>query len=151
MGKCFHFHVKEVSELSSTKYLHAVLASNIISIIIDSGITVCMSYWILKESRGSYGSGTLIVRLITLTVNSGFWTAAATLASLITYFVASPLVYGAVTYMMSPLYCIVVLANLNAREDIRDAQGSNIVFGSNIGFEVSYAFKIACRIFTISF
>ncbi|KAE9403042.1 hypothetical protein BT96DRAFT_512356 [Gymnopus androsaceus JB14] len=139
----FNFHAKETSELGSTTYLHPVLASNIISVIIDSGITVCMSYWILKESRGTYGSGALIVRLITLTVNSGFWTAAVTLASLIAYFVASPLVYGAVSYMMSPLYCNVVLANLNAREYIRDAQGSNIVFGSNIGFETSLGVRTA--------
>ncbi|KAE9384562.1 hypothetical protein BT96DRAFT_644745 [Gymnopus androsaceus JB14] len=111
------------------------VASNALPVAIDSGLSICMVYWLVKESKGAIGSHAIVVRLITLTINSGFWTASVALAALITSVVTQVQIYGAVYYVLCSLYCNTVLANLNAREFIRSAQKSEIVFGSNLRFE----------------
>ncbi|KAJ7584635.1 hypothetical protein C8J56DRAFT_893281 [Mycena floridula] len=91
----------------------------------DTGLAACMTYWLVKESRGTQGSShDMVVRLVTLTINSGFWTASVALAALVTSIVSEVQTYGAVYYILCALYCNTVLANLNARGYIRGSQRS---------------------------
>ncbi|KAF9066045.1 hypothetical protein BDP27DRAFT_1424195 [Rhodocollybia butyracea] len=119
------------------------VAFNALPVAIDAGLAACMTYWLYKESKGAVGSHAMIVRLITLTINSGFWTASVALAALVGSLVGSAQTFATIYYLLCPLYCNTVLANLNAREYIRDGQRSEIVLGSNLRFETAPRSTIA--------
>jgi hypothetical protein len=108
-----------------------------------------------------HSSHDIATKLVTLTINSGFWTASVALAALITVYnfskctrcgpqivqsiVCEVQVYGAVYYILCPLYCNTVIANLNARQYVRDKFRSEFNMGSALRFEVSLAnFALLC-------
>ncbi|KAF9064748.1 hypothetical protein BDP27DRAFT_1425510 [Rhodocollybia butyracea] len=140
----FSFTTHDNQQLTSKFFIHTTIACNALPVAIDAGIDACMTYWLLKESKGAAGSHAMIVRLITLTINSGFWTVA--LAALVASIVSSAKTYGAINNLLCSLYCNVVLANLNAREYIRDAQRSEIVLGSDLRFEPAPHSSIAAGV-----
>ncbi|KAF9066075.1 hypothetical protein BDP27DRAFT_1449926 [Rhodocollybia butyracea] len=140
------FIATSVEQLTSKAFLTPAIPSNAFPVAIDAGLAVCMTYWLLKESKGAPGSHAMIVRLITLTINSGFWTASVALAALIASIVANLQTYGSIYYLLCSLYCNTILANLNAREYIRDAQRSEILLGSNLRFEAAPRSSIAAGV-----
>ncbi|KAF9056840.1 hypothetical protein BDP27DRAFT_1454345 [Rhodocollybia butyracea] len=142
----FSFTATNVQQLAAKSFLTPAIPSNAFPVAIDAGLAACMTYWLLKESKGAVGSHAMIVRLITLTINSGFWTASVALAALVGSVVGSAETYGTIYYLLCSLYCNTVLANLNAREYIRDAQKSEIVLGSNLRFEAAPRSTIAAGV-----
>ncbi|KAF9066033.1 hypothetical protein BDP27DRAFT_1424182 [Rhodocollybia butyracea] len=132
------FTTTNIQQLTNRSFINPTIASNAFPVAIDAGIAACMAYWLFKESKGAATrSHAMIVRLITLTINSGFWTASVAFAVLVGSIVGSPQTYGIIYYLLCPLYCNTVLANLNAREYIRNTQRSDTVFTSDIRFEVA--------------
>ncbi|KAF9467767.1 hypothetical protein BDZ94DRAFT_1232710 [Collybia nuda] len=137
----YAYHAPTIEQfLNSSKFHTAAIISNAFPVVIDTGLAVCMTYWLIKESRSARGSHDMIVRLITLTINSGFWTASVALGALITSIVSDVQTYGAVYYVLCALYCNTFLANLNARGYIRrsDASKSNMIIGSGLRFETRH-------------
>ncbi|KAF9066071.1 hypothetical protein BDP27DRAFT_1424215 [Rhodocollybia butyracea] len=134
-------------QLKAKSFISPTIASNAFPVAIDAGIAACMTYWLFKESKGITGSHVMIVRLITLTINSGFWTASVALAVFVGSIVGSDEIYGTIYYLLGPLYCNTVLANLNAREYLRAAQESEeIAFRSNLNFEAAAHSTIATSV-----
>ncbi|KAF9073878.1 hypothetical protein BDP27DRAFT_1400091, partial [Rhodocollybia butyracea] len=131
------FNTTNNQRLTAKSFVNPTIACNAFPVAIDAGLAACMTYWLLKESKGAAGSHAMIVRLITLTINSGFWTASVALAALVASIVSNIEMYGTIYYLLCPLYYNTVLANLNAREYIRDAHRSEIILGSNLGFEAA--------------
>ncbi|KAF9066074.1 hypothetical protein BDP27DRAFT_1404557 [Rhodocollybia butyracea] len=140
------FTTNNNQHLTAKTFINPTIASNAFPVAIDAGIAACMTYWLFKESKGAAGSHEMVVRLITLTINSGFWTASVALASLVASIAGSAQTYGTIYYLLCPLYCNTVLANLNAREYIRDAQRSEIVLGSNLRFEAAPRSTVAAGV-----
>ncbi|KAF9065429.1 hypothetical protein BDP27DRAFT_1332050 [Rhodocollybia butyracea] len=132
------FTTHNAQEFTAKSFINTSIASNSLPVAIDAGIATCMAYWLFKESKGAAGgSHAMIVRLITFTIISGFWTASVALAALVASIVSSVLTYGAISQLLCALYCNIVLANLNARDYLRDTQRSEIVLGSNVRFEAA--------------
>ncbi|KAF9066038.1 hypothetical protein BDP27DRAFT_1054529 [Rhodocollybia butyracea] len=132
------FTTTNVQELTTKSFINPTIASNAFPVVIDAGIAACMAYWLFKEAKGAARSHVMIVRLITLTINSGFWTASVALVVLVGSIVGNlAQTYGTIYYLLCPLYCNTVLANLNAREYIRNTQRSETVFVSNRRYEAA--------------
>ncbi|KAJ6498103.1 hypothetical protein C8R47DRAFT_1112826 [Mycena vitilis] len=79
--------------------------------------------WMLWTSRGGpyfHSTDQMLARLSVLVVNTGVWTALVALFIIITM-VAWPTVqiYVSLYFILCPLYCNTLLANLNARQFIR--------------------------------
>ncbi|KAJ6620260.1 hypothetical protein B0H10DRAFT_2022003 [Mycena sp. CBHHK59/15] len=79
--------------------------------------------WMLWTSRGGqYFQSTdqMLARLSVLVVNTGLWTALVALFIIITMVVWPAIqIYVSLYFVLCPLYCNTLLANLNAREFVR--------------------------------
>ncbi|KAF9077120.1 hypothetical protein BDP27DRAFT_1311850 [Rhodocollybia butyracea] len=113
-----NFTATSVQQLAAKSFLTPAILCNAFPVASDAGLAACMTYWLLKESKGATGYPSVA------------------LAALVGSVVGSAETYGTIYYLLCSLYCNTVLANLNAREYIRDAQKSEIVIGSNLRFEV---------------
>ncbi|KAJ6569448.1 hypothetical protein B0H19DRAFT_1135515 [Mycena capillaripes] len=79
--------------------------------------------WMLWTSRGGpYFASTnqMLARLAVLVINTGIWTALVALFIIITMVVWPTIqIYVSLYFVLCPLYCNTLLANLNAREYVR--------------------------------
>ncbi|THU91396.1 hypothetical protein K435DRAFT_968222 [Dendrothele bispora CBS 962.96] len=85
---------------------------------------------------GFHSSKKTLDRMTVLTINTGVWTAIVSLLTMI-LLVALPEdpAFTAVSFLMGPLYCNTLLANLNSRGYLRSADGdsSDVVFNHTFG------------------
>ncbi|KAF8841082.1 hypothetical protein BDN67DRAFT_1047481 [Paxillus ammoniavirescens] len=89
-----------------------------VDITIASGLV-----YLLYRSREQAlrGSRTVIQKLVILTINTGVWTALFAIFTFVTIIAfKDTLIYAALYFPLCPLYCNTVLANLNARELLKN-------------------------------
>ncbi|KIJ67376.1 hypothetical protein HYDPIDRAFT_25836 [Hydnomerulius pinastri MD-312] len=86
-----------------------------IDITISAGLV-----YLLWKSRQDAQMRTVIQKLLILSINTGMWTALFAIVAVIAMLVfKNTFIYAAVYFPLCPLYCNTVLANLNAREVIK--------------------------------
>ncbi|TBU43283.1 hypothetical protein BD309DRAFT_1019387 [Dichomitus squalens] len=83
-------------------------------------LTLIYLLWTRRVSNGFKSTDRLLYRLTMFVINTGVWTALCALFTIITL-VAYPNVqiYVSLNFVVCPLYCNTLLANLNARRYIR--------------------------------
>jgi len=89
-----------------------------VDITIASGLV-----YLLYRSREQAlrGSRTVIQKLVILTINTGVWTALFAIFTFVTILAyKNTLIYAALYFPLCPIYCNTVLANLNARELLKN-------------------------------
>jgi len=115
-----------------TSIIWTTYVTHAINVFLDFSFVVAMIWLLNLEKRSPFRkTNRLINRLIVLTINTGLATATATFLTIV-LLAASPntLIYAFFNYLISPLYCNSVLANLNSRQFLRAAepQGSTLEF-----------------------
>ncbi|KAN0140590.1 hypothetical protein V8E53_001799 [Lactarius tabidus] len=111
--------VKEDSELHiSPWFVGAWMGA---SVVIDSFITVMMSWALYRKRTGFKRTDSMIMTLMAYTINSGFLVSALGTSMTISFAVApSSLIWVAFSVVMSKCYINCLLAMLNSREYVRD-------------------------------
>jgi len=124
----------------SPEFLSSIIwttyVTHAINVFLDFAFVIAMIWLLSQEKRSPFSkTNRLINRLIILTINTGFATATATFLTIV-LLAASPntLIYVFFNYLISPLYCNSVLANLNSRAFVRgsEPQGSSFEFSKTL-------------------
>jgi len=128
-----------------------LLAGLAIEVVVNSIITVAVSYELLHGRSGMQQTDAVVTRLLIYTVNTGAMTSFVAIAEIIT-FVALPhtVVFLAFVFVQSKLYANCLLATLNARKAMRAR--TSLGFGSALHKEsavTSVKFRGAARTRTI--
>ncbi|KAF8961063.1 hypothetical protein BDZ97DRAFT_2077058 [Flammula alnicola] len=113
---------------------HALLIANI-AVGAGTDVIICVSLFALLWKRYSTlensrlkATGSMLQRLILLSINTGSWTASiaiVTIAMVLAF--PSNYIYVAFSFAMSPIYCNTLLANLNARDYVRNVEPDETV------------------------
>jgi len=115
------------------------------SAAIDILIAASLLYYVRKLKTaisGFQSTGKILDRAAVLTVNTGAWTALCSLFTIITIsaFPTSP-AFTAVAFLICPLYCNTLLANLNSRGYIRGGDFNDPVgYRYRTSFDGSFGF-----------
>jgi len=108
--------LEEVQRL--TQFINGMAAA------VDMIIAICMVVLLIRGQTGfNKSTDRVIGRLIVVTVNTGLWTGVvALLIVILSTAYPNDIYYAWPSYVLSPLYCNTLLANLNSRKYIRSGQ-----------------------------
>ncbi|KAH9474976.1 hypothetical protein JR316_0012075 [Psilocybe cubensis] len=109
--------------IATQKACNVLAATLATGVVIDIALTIGLSALLWKEyMRGTFMlKSRMLQRQILFSVNTGMWTALAALVVFIIFMKTGPddfMVYG-YFHIMSPIYFVTVLANINARPYLR--------------------------------
>ncbi|KAN0086247.1 hypothetical protein V8E55_007381 [Tylopilus felleus] len=111
-----------VSRTPATLFVGIVSAIQAVSAAADLAIAAGLIILLIKRKEHALKSTrSLLQRLLVLTINTGIWTALFAVFCFVAMIASEgTLIYAAIYFPLCPLYCNTVLANLNARDFLRE-------------------------------
>jgi len=103
------------------EFAWTIPATYSINVFLDFCLSLGMIYYLYRQRPDVHSSNAVIHRIIAITINTGLTTAIFSLVTISLYAANSEsTIFGAIGFLLGPLYCNCVLANLNARSYIRE-------------------------------
>lgn len=121
----FNHGVHVVDPVTLGNKLFITISTSTLSVAagVDVLIVICMTYLLLRKrtAAGFASTAHILQRLVLFSVNTGSWTALFALLSIIfMHIYPMKMISTVFAIPLCPIYCNTVLANLNARQYIRN-------------------------------